>query len=664
MTALGAIITNAHSVSPSESIARMARALGAYGPDDTSQEGGEGWALARLLCRLTPEDHYDQQPLPLSGGSARLLFDGRIDNREEVLSALGRDGADASEWADSTLLAMAIEEWGVADTLPRLCGPFALVHWDVSRSVLTLARDEVGYRPLFFTRQADFIAVSSMPKGLHALPDMDRAMNVAAVALWFLKYPRSDTTTLFEHVERVPPGHLVELSFSGQTVRRWRDLETLTADRSRGFEVNLEAFDTAMTQAVAAQLRRVGGIGGQLSSGLDTSTVMGIAVRQLPSTTPFHAFTAAPRDPSILPADRRDWLDESRRAKAIADRFPSVRHHIVPNDGTKLSTVVARYTHSLDAPLQLPFHTCWFDAIGREARQKGVRVLLTGLSGNVGFSAGCGLVESTYRRDNGLLAWLHLRARPLMRGEISWKAWLRPCVDHLPRRLREGILKATGRWRRMHEIERLSEEVISRHDLAARQAEWNGDFFHSKKARSLDPRLVVYELLDVGVFLKALLAETGVDFRDPCGDNRVRRVALAVPQEQYMTPCDRAFGRALFSRYVSPDLADEAVILSGRQNADMAATLAASEDHIVETLERGTSGPAVFAPLAPEALSARIRTLRSETGTLHPGNFGSHGDEARNIAWQYAAQAFINSFNRRNRPETIADGTTDEKSLI
>ena len=638
----------------------MARALRAYGPDDTSQESGEGWALVRALCRLAPEDHSDQQPLSLSGGRARLVFDGRIDNREEVLSALGRDGADASAWADSTLLAMAIEEWGVADTLPRLCGPFALVHWDLNRSVLALARDEVGYRPLFFTRQADFIAVSSMPKGLHALPEMARDMNAAAVAEWFLKYPRPDTKTVFEHVERVQPGHLVELSFTGQTVRQWRDLETLTVDRSRSFEENLEAFDTAMSQAVAAQLRRVGGIGGQLSSGIDTSTVMGIAMRQLPPTTAFHAFTAAPRDPSILPADRRDWLDESRRAKAIADRFPSVRHHIVPNDATKLTTVVARNTQAQDAPVQLPFHTCWFDAIGREARRKGVRILLTGLSGNVGFSAGCGLVEPTYRRDNGLVAWLSLRAGPLMRREISWRAWLRPSVDHLPRRLREGILKATGRWRRMHEIERLSEETIRRHDIASRQAEWNGDFFHSKRARSLDPRLIVYELLDVGVFLKALLAETGVDFRDPCGDNRVRRLALTVPQEQYMTPRDRAFGRALFSRYVSPDLADEAIVLSGRQNADMAATLAAAEDHILETLERGASGPAVFAPLAPATLSAQIRALRSEMGTLHGGNFGSHGDKARNIAWQYAAQAFINTFNRRNDPETPSEGATDE----
>lgn len=640
----------------------MARALRAYGPDDTSQEGEEGWALVRALCRLTPEDHYDQQPLSLSGGGARLLFDGRIDNREDLLSALGRDGAEARDWADSTILAMAIEEWGLADTLPRLCGPFALVHWDLSRSVLTLARDEVGYRPLFFTRQADFIAVSSMPKGLHALPDMARDMNPAVVAEWFLKYPRPDTKTVFEQVHRVPPGHLVELSFTAQTVRRWRDLEALTVDRSRGFEENLEAFDTVLNQAVAAQLRRIGGIGGQLSSGIDTSTVMGIAMRHLPSTTSFHAFTAAPRDPSALPAERRDWLDESRRAKAIADHFPSVRHHIIPNDGTKLSTVVARYTQSQDAPVQLPLHTCWFDAIGREARRKGVRVLLTGLSGNVGFSAGCGLVESTYRRDNGLLAWLSLRARPMMRREISWKAWLRPCLDVLPTRLRERILKATGRWRRMHELERLSEDAIRRYDLASTQAEWNGDFFHSRRARSLDPRLVVYELLDVGVFLKALLAETGVDFRDPCGDNRVRRVALTVPQEQYMAPRDRAFGRALFSRYVSADLADEAVTLSGRQNADMAATLAAAEDDIVETLERGATGPAIFAPLPPAALSAQIRALRSEMGTLHAGNLGTHGDRVRNIAWQYAAQAFINTFNRRNYAEEPSDATTDERT--
>lgn len=662
MTAIGAIVTNSPSVSPNEAATRMARALRTYGPDDTSQEGEKGWALVRNLYRLTPEDHYDQQPLSLSDGSARLVFDGRIDNREDLLAALGLGGADARTLADSTLLTMAIEKWGVADTLPRLCGPFALVHWDLRRSVLTLARDEVGYRPLFFTRQAGFIAVSSMPKGLHALPDMARDVNLAVVAERFMQYPRSDTETLFEQVQKVPAGHLVELSFTTQKVRRWRDLETLTVDRSRSFDENLEALDTAMNQAVAAQLRRVGGIGGQVSSGLDSTTVMGIATRYLPATTTFHAFTAAPRDPSPLPADRRDWLDESRRAKAIADHFPAVQHHIIANDATSMTEVVARYTHTQDAPLQLPLHTCWFDAIGREARRKGVRVLLTGLSGNLGFSAGYGLVEPTYIRDNGRLAWQYLLTRRVIRGENTWMALLRPWVGVLPYHLRERVLKATGRWRQMHELDRLKPEVVRQYDLASKHEEWNGDFFHSRKTRNLDPRLLAYELLDLGVFLKALLAETGVDFRDPCGDNRVRRIALAIPHEQFFTPHDRAFGRALFSRYVSPDLADAAVTLSGRQNADMAVTLSAAEDDIVETLERGASGPTIFAPLSPATLSAQLRALRPEMGMLHPKNFGPHGDKVRNIAWQYATQAFLNSFNRRNHPEPLPDWAKDDQT--
>lgn len=648
MTALGAIVSTTRSVLPAESAARMARTLRIYGPDDASQEGGEGWALVRTLYRLTPEDHYDQQPLSLSGGAARLLFDGRIDNREDMLAALGRSGEEARGWADSTILAMAIEEWGIADTLPRICGPFALVHWDLSRSVLTLARDEAGYRPLFFTRRPDFIAVSSMPKGLHALPDMVREMNVAAVAERFLQYPRSDTTTLFEEVQRVPPGHLVELSFSAQNVRRWRDLEDLTVDRSRDFGENLEALDTAMNRAVAAQLRRIGGIGGQLSSGIDSATVMGIATRHLPSTTPFHAFTAAPRDPSSFPAERRDWLDESRRAKAIADHFPSVRHQVIPNDGTSLAQVVARYTHAQDAPLQLPLHTCWFDAIGREARRKGVRVLLTGLSGNLGFSAGYGLVEPGYRRDVGLIALQSLRARWVIRGKLSWKAWLRGWMVILPRPVHKSLLKAAGRWRQMNEIDRLNPDIIRQYNLDERQVEWSGDFDLSKKIEESDPRILACDLLDMGSYLKALLAETGVDFRDPCGDSRVRRLALTIPHEQYFTPDDRAFGRALFSRYVSPDLAHEAIALSGRQNADMAATLAAAEQDIMETFERGASGPAVFAPLSPALLATQLQALKVEIEAQNGVDFGRHGDKVRNIAWSYAVQTFINRFNQRN----------------
>ncbi|MCJ2189197.1 asparagine synthase-related protein [Novosphingobium beihaiensis] len=656
MSAIGAIITQSSSYRPVEAIGPMARTLRMYGVDDIAQEDGKGWAMVRALYRLTPEDHYDQQPLSLSGGGARLLFDGRVDNRQDLLFALGcTDGEEARGWADSTILAMAIEKWGLADTLPRLCGPFALVHFDLSKSLLTLARDEVGYRPLFFTRQTDFIAVSSMPKGLHALPGMARDMNVGAVAERFLQSPQRGTTTLFEEVQRVPPGHLVELSFTSQTVRRWRGLEELTVDRSRSFEENLQAFDAAMNQAVEAQLRRIGGIGGQLSSGIDGATVMGIAVRKLPPRTSFHAFTAAPADPSVLPEERRDWLDESRRAKAIADHFPFVQHHVISNDATNLANVVVRYNNAQDAPLQLPLHTCWFDAIGRVAHRKGIKVVLTGLSGNLGFSAGYGLVEPSYRRDYGLLAWQRLLAQRVANGTISWKAWLRTgVVDFLPGKLRDAILKAAKRWRQMNEIDRLNPEVVRRYDLASQQAEWNGNFTQSKITRTSDVRIFSYDLLDIGAFLKALLAETGVDFRDPCGDNRVRRLALTVPHEQYFKPRDRAFGHALFSRYIAPDLADEAISLSGRQNADMAATLSAVEEDIVETFERGASGPAVFAPVPPGILTAQLGELRSELGTLSERNFGAHGDKVRNIAWQYTIQAFINSFNHRNYNEDLS----------
>lgn len=655
MTALGIVIPGTPTVCLDTAADCLVRALRIYGPDGTSRHVDARSTMVRVLARLTPEDSYDQQPVAVAGGDACLLFDGRIDNRDALLSALTPAGTDPRTLADSALVALAVDHWGLAETLPRLCGPFALIHWDPGRSVLTLARDALGYRPLFFTRQPGFIAAASMPKGLHALPEMPREMDTGAVAERFLQYPRTDTRTVFADVQRVPPGHVVELSATGQTVRRWRDLDTLTIDHSRSFDENLRALDTALTQAVTAQLRRIGGIGGQLSSGLDSPLVMGMALHHLPAGTAYQAFTAAPRDPSILPQERLDWLDESRRARAIASLFPSVRHTVIPNDAAPLARIVARYTHAQDAPVQLPLHTRWFDAIGHQARRNNIRVILTGLSGNLSVSAGLGLVEPGLLRTRGLIAWQMLLARLVLRRKISVKAWLRRWVERLPAPLATGVLKASGRWRQMNEISRLSEDTIHRYDLTARQAEWSGDFVRSDRLRSTDIRVLAYDLLDLGPYLKALLAETGVDFRDPYGDLRVLRLALTIPHEQFVLPDDRSFGRALFSRYVSADLADKACTLSGRQNADMAASALAAEADLAETFARGASGPTVFKPVPSDDLSARLQALRSETATLNTRTFGPHADRVVNLLRQYATQTFINGFNRRNTPEAPAD---------
>ncbi|MFP5453977.1 MAG: asparagine synthase, partial [Alphaproteobacteria bacterium] len=89
---------------------------------------GTGAALAYVPRPFTPEDHLDRLPASFSGGRSRLVFDGRLDNRDDLSAALGLENPKASRLGDAGLVMAALDRWGV-DACPRLIGAFALGWW-------------------------------------------------------------------------------------------------------------------------------------------------------------------------------------------------------------------------------------------------------------------------------------------------------------------------------------------------------------------------------------------------------------------------------------------------------------------------------------------------------------------------------------------------------
>jgi asparagine synthase (glutamine-hydrolysing) len=160
--------------------ARMLASQQIYGPHDGRQWSDGALAMGRRLFRTLPEDVHDRQPLHGGGGRLTLVADVRLDNREELGSDLGITAGAAERLSDAAILLSALERWGGA--LDRLVGEFAFALWDAGTETLLLARDFASRRPLYFHRGDGFFAFASMPKGLHALPDIPYAPDEEAVA--------------------------------------------------------------------------------------------------------------------------------------------------------------------------------------------------------------------------------------------------------------------------------------------------------------------------------------------------------------------------------------------------------------------------------------------------------------------------------------------------
>ena len=198
---------------------RMLSAQRIYGPDDGRQWADGPIAMGRRLYRTLPEDISDRQPLTARDGRLVLVADVRLDNRDDLIAALGLP-AEVRRACDAEILLACLDRWEEA-ALDRMVGDFAFALWDADRRRLLLARDFLGQRPLHYHCGKDFFAFASMAKGLHALAEIPYAADEQTVAELVTLLPQSGPRSFFAHVCRVEPGHVVTVTREGVASRSY-----------------------------------------------------------------------------------------------------------------------------------------------------------------------------------------------------------------------------------------------------------------------------------------------------------------------------------------------------------------------------------------------------------------------------------------------------------
>jgi asparagine synthase (glutamine-hydrolysing) len=259
-----------------EVLARMSATLAHRGPDgeERSIEGPVG--LACQLFRVTPESAEEKQPLVGSSGAV-LVFDGRLDNREELLATL-RDSRPVSASSPDPVLVLATYE-AFGDRFPeRLVGDFALGLFDPSRQQLLLARDSIGIRPLYYCRIRDTFLFASEIKALLAHPDVSSRPNDDYLAQYLLgRHQDTGGMTFFEGVESLLPAHTAICTPRGFVIRRYWDFDASQPIRLRSFREYADAFRHHFERAVRRRLRSAHPVAVSVSGGLDSSSIFCLA---------------------------------------------------------------------------------------------------------------------------------------------------------------------------------------------------------------------------------------------------------------------------------------------------------------------------------------------------------------------------------------------------
>ena len=236
-----------------DTVDAMTGAIDHQGPDGAWTWWAGRVGLGHQRFETTPEATHAGSPPERDG--LVLTFDGRIDNREELLSTLDAEGPPGSV-PDADLVLAAYEQWG-EDCPERLVGAFAFAIWDPDEERLFAARDHIGLRPFYYYCGENRFLFGSEIKALWAggvprRPDEIRLLN------HLTRQYQSHERTYFEEVKRLPPAHVLVADDDGiETTEYW----ALDPDRTIDLETDeayAERFRELFFEAVECRLREIG----------------------------------------------------------------------------------------------------------------------------------------------------------------------------------------------------------------------------------------------------------------------------------------------------------------------------------------------------------------------------------------------------------------------
>ncbi|WP_159976973.1 MULTISPECIES: asparagine synthase-related protein [unclassified Novosphingobium] len=599
-----------------------------YGREPWRSWSGGSVLLGRCLFPLLPEDRLDE---PLDNELQRWIVaaDVRLTERGDLAAQLGLDPGAMS---DGAIVAAALERWGEA-AFERIYGVFAVIAWDRQERRLVLARDAMGDRPLYYHAEAGRFAAASMPDILLADPATPRTPDVEQYRQFLRMNSFAPGRSAYTGIDTVRPGHMLVVSGTGQQEIAWwkPDLTPLLLDTQAEYE---DTLSRAIESAVGTCLRRASGkVGAHLSAGFDSTAVATTAALALARDGQrITAFVAAPREGPVRTMATRHLADESHvaaRTAAMHGNMDLVR--VVPGQGplAGLDRTRALYPSPIINLCNLP----WFEEINDIARDHGVSVLLHGLMGNSSISESGIWALRELAQQRRFKLWLRT-ARGLVRG--GWMRWrgvlFNTVEDLLPDRLWRWGMALSGRTiendRDMSLLtDSAYDEAAQAHCQAAAEAGEPvpdaGPFGRERGISSVECRLISTRTNGAGDQYKAMLAEWGLDLRDPTADRRLFELALRIPVERLVWDGEpRAILRRVLADRAPPEVLDNRQ--RGYQGADWAQAICQDRQAFIAEMERLE----LYEPTAAFLDTAKVRRLIADLPEAGSADWDS--DEAEN----------------------------------
>ncbi len=396
MCGIAGIFSKSASWNLAQTVQCMANSLLHRGPDDDGIWTDEAMGLAlghrRLsILDLSPAGH---QPMISSSGRYVIAFNGEIYNHMELRRELENISPNPPllrremVWrghSDTESLLAGFEAWGIETTLKKTVGMFAIALWDREEKVLTLARDRMGEKPLYYGWQGETFLFGSELKALKAHPDFLAEIDRNAICLYLRHCAIPAPHSIYIGIKKLLPGSYLQLPLNRgvddlralNPKKYWSLAEVVAQGEATPFVGSdtdaIAALDGQLKQSIGLQMMADVPLGAFLSGGVDSSTV--VALMQAQSIRRVKTFSIGFDEPGY---------NEAHYAKAVAQHL-GTEHTELYVSSAEAMQMIPRLSRIYDEPFadssQIPTFL-----VSQMARQH----VTVSLSGDAGDELFCG----------------------------------------------------------------------------------------------------------------------------------------------------------------------------------------------------------------------------------------------------------------------------------
>ena len=315
----------------------MAKSIAYRGPDDQGIwiDGECETALVHRRLSIIDLSAAGHQPMLSADGRYVISYNGEVYSFQPIADELTARGHKFRGHSDTEVILELFAVNGIEATLKRMIGMFAIALWDRRDRTLTLMRDRLGIKPLYWAKFGNTFLFGSELKALRAHPGWTPRIDQSAVAAFmrhnYIPAPR----TIYEGVHKLEPGTVLTLPWRGEpNISRFWDARSVARDGSHN---PVEGSDAELTEQLESLLKDAVGrrmiadvpLGAFLSGGVDSSTVVALmqaaksgAVKSFSIGFDIEGYNEAPHAAAVARHLQTDHTELTVTSKEALDVIP------------------------------------------------------------------------------------------------------------------------------------------------------------------------------------------------------------------------------------------------------------------------------------------------------------------------------------------------------